>query len=141
MWSLGVILYILLSGTQPFRPDRGDKKELVNQIIDCDYKLSGGIWNEVSNDAKDLIKRLLVYSPEKRLSADQTLKHSWLDDSIIKEKVRKIMESEKPETEPEQQKKRPHSSSSENTGEIEFSNENKALNSPSLIGRPCKRQK
>ena len=132
MWSLGVILYILLSGTQPFRPDRSDKKELVVQICNCDYDMSGGIWNEVSEDAKDLIKNLLVYSPDKRLSAEQAMKHPWLDDADIKEKVRKIMESEKAE---QATLKRPHSSSSE-TGEIEISNENKALN-----GRPFKRQK
>ena len=41
MWSLGVILYILLRGRQPFRPDREDGKELAKQICEFDYSLKG----------------------------------------------------------------------------------------------------
>ena len=56
MWSLGVILYILLSRYQPFRPERPDGKELLKQIIDCDYNLTAPPWNSVSESAKDLIR-------------------------------------------------------------------------------------
>ena len=55
MWALGVILYILLSGRQPFRNDRPDKA-LYRQVLDCDYSLSGEAWEDISPEAKDLIR-------------------------------------------------------------------------------------
>lgn len=163
MWSLGVILYILLRGRQPFRPDRDDRKDLAKQILDCDFSLTDGVWDKISSEAKELIQKLLVYDPNKRLSASEALKHPWLCDEEIKEKVKKILDSEGssyPELpiaqveagylEPpltqvvppprfELSQKRPHSPTSE-TEEIEFSTENKAMN-PFTVPPPCKKQK
>ena len=160
MWSLGVILYILLRGRQPFRPDRG---ELAKQILDCDFSLTDGVWDKISSEAKELIQKLLVYDPNKRLSASDALKHPWLCDEEIKEKVKKILDSEGssylelpiaqvdagyPEPPPTQvvppqrfelSQKRPHSPTSE-AEEIEFSSENKAMN-PFTVPPPCKKQK
>ena len=36
-------------------------------------------FDNISNSAKDLIKKLLVVDPEKRLNANETLKHPWLN--------------------------------------------------------------
>lgn len=58
MWSFGVILYILLSGYPPFR-DKVEK-QLFLKIRAGVYEFHPKYWDKVSEDAKDLIRRLLV---------------------------------------------------------------------------------
>jgi len=86
-WSLGVVLYILLSGTQPFKNSH-ETIGLRNIIMSGKYvPMTGAIWAEVTDDAKDLVSKLLVVDPTDRLSAEEIFKHEWLqmDKAIIKE--------------------------------------------------------
>ena len=75
-WSLGVILYVMLCGYPPFYAE--ENNELFQLIKDCDYEFHMPYWENISEDAKDLIKKLLVADPKKRLSADEILKHPWI---------------------------------------------------------------
>jgi calcium-dependent protein kinase len=70
MWSLGVLLYVMLSGTTPFATP-------THALSGC-IALSGGDWVDISADAKDLIAHLLVLDPDERLTAAQSLEHRWL---------------------------------------------------------------
>ena len=54
VWSVGVILYILLSGKPPFYGE--DDKEILNNVKIGTYSLSGSEWKSISSEAKDLIK-------------------------------------------------------------------------------------
>jgi serine/threonine protein kinase len=72
MWSLGVILYILLSGSPPFNPDRTDKS-LLKQICGGDYSFPASKFGGISHYAIDLIKKLMNVDPKERLSADQVI--------------------------------------------------------------------
>jgi calcium/calmodulin-dependent protein kinase I len=75
-WSLGVILYVMLCGFPPFYDD--DNAKLFELIKDCQFDFPSPYWDNVSEEAKDLIRKLLVIDSDKRLSAEQILQHPWL---------------------------------------------------------------
>lgn len=61
-----MILYIVLSGTPPF-----DDSTLFEQIRTATYAFDGEEWEGVSDEAKDLVRRLMTASPATRLKVDQ----------------------------------------------------------------------
>lgn len=77
MWSVGVILYILLCGFEPFFDPRGDQY-MYSRILNCDYEFVSPWWDEVSLNAKDLVSKLIVLDPHKRLSVQEALLHPWV---------------------------------------------------------------
>ena len=48
------------------------------------FDFDGEEWSEISKEAKDLIKKLII-SPEKRLTADEALKHKWFTINKVKD--------------------------------------------------------
>ncbi|XP_035730757.1 obscurin-like isoform X6 [Vespa mandarinia] len=76
MWSVGIITYILLSGISPFRGvnDRETLTKIRQGAWDFDDR-----WKNISNEAKDFIRRLLVYNVDKRMNIKSALKHPWLE--------------------------------------------------------------
>jgi calcium/calmodulin-dependent protein kinase I len=75
-WSIGVILYVMLCGFPPFSEDSNEK--LFEMIKTGNYEFPSPQWDPISDYAKDLIKKLLVVDPSKRLTADGILKHPWV---------------------------------------------------------------
>ena len=75
VWSIGVMLYILLSGKPPF--DGDDDQEITEQVKIGRYTLTGGAWGEVSDDGKKLIKKMLTYDYKDRVSARDALLDPW----------------------------------------------------------------
>lgn len=75
MWSAGCILYILLCGYPPFYGD--DDQEILRMVKKGVFDFDGEEWDDVSNEAKDLIKKLVI-RPERRLTAEEALKHPWI---------------------------------------------------------------
>jgi len=85
MWSLGVVTFILLAGYPPFYTENiDDVAELHRQITTADYDFHEDYWGNISKDAKDFISKLLVVDPNKRLSAEDGLKHPWLQQKNTK---------------------------------------------------------
>ncbi|XP_063237985.1 myosin light chain kinase, smooth muscle-like [Bacillus rossius redtenbacheri] len=76
MWSIGVICYVLLSGLSPFMGET-DIETMANVTI-ARYDFDDEVFNEISEDAKDFIRKLLVKEREGRMSAGQSLAHAWL---------------------------------------------------------------
>lgn len=75
LWSAGCILYILLCGYPPFYGD--DDQEILRMVKKGKFDFDGEEWDEVSEEAKDLIKKL-INKPERRLTAQEALNHTWI---------------------------------------------------------------
>ena len=67
LWSCGVILYILLCGYPPF--NGANDKQIIEAVLKGKYTLDEPEWDDVCEDAKDLVRRLLTYDPDKRITA------------------------------------------------------------------------
>uniref|UniRef100_A0A672PFN9 Serine/threonine-protein kinase n=1 Tax=Sinocyclocheilus grahami TaxID=75366 RepID=A0A672PFN9_SINGR len=76
MWSVGVIIYVSLSGTFPFNED----EDINDQIQNAAFMYPSTPWKEISAEATDLINNLLQVKMRKRYSVDKTLSHPWLQD-------------------------------------------------------------
>jgi calcium/calmodulin-dependent protein kinase-4 len=76
MWSVGVITYILLCGYEPFYSD--NEAEMFKKILKCEYTFDSPWWDDISDNAKDLISKLLVLDAKKRLTASEALRHPWV---------------------------------------------------------------
>lgn len=75
IWSIGVIMYLLLSGQFPF--NGVNRVQIFQKISEADLNLQSGIWDEISESAKDLLIRLLQVDPKKRIYTEDALQHSW----------------------------------------------------------------
>ncbi|RLN06064.1 hypothetical protein BBJ28_00017164 [Nothophytophthora sp. Chile5] len=78
MWSVGIVLYVLLSGTHPFDSDgRQTRSQMVSNIQSGQFAMAGPCWDAVSNEVKALISALLSVAPEQRPTAAEALAHEW----------------------------------------------------------------
>ncbi|CAG9313942.1 unnamed protein product [Blepharisma stoltei] len=75
MWSIGVIIYILLSGVPPFDGKTDD--DIIEKVKKGNYSFAGAAWRNISREAKDLISSLLC-PPANRLTAPAALLHPWI---------------------------------------------------------------
>ncbi len=90
LWSVGVILYMFIVGHAPF--DGCDDEEITGNITKGVYRKDDKRWKKASKEVKDLIQKLLIYNPKKRLTAIQALKHPWFkitDSNILYDNVPK----------------------------------------------------
>ena len=76
LWAIGVMAYMLLSGTPPF--NGRNEVEVFNKIRCVDYEFPEKHWSYISAEAKDFIFRMLQPNPDRRLTPEQALAHKWL---------------------------------------------------------------
>lgn len=76
MWSVGVVVYVSLSGTFPFNED----EEISDQIQNATFMYPPSPWRDISMEAIDLISNLLQVKMRKRFTVDKSLSHVWLQD-------------------------------------------------------------
>jgi len=75
LWSAGVILYILLCGFPPFYEE--EMPALFDQIMKARYDFPSPWWDDIPEDAKNMVKKLLIVDPTKRMTAAQVLADPW----------------------------------------------------------------
>ena len=76
MWSLGGVLYVMLSGSLPFNAETREELELQTRL--GKYSLESQQWTLISEEAKDLIRHMLEVNPAIRYTALQALSHPWI---------------------------------------------------------------
>ena len=81
IWSAGVMLFLLLTGEFPF--DNENTAALVNQILTQDP-----IWpTHITDDALDLLKRMLEKDPNSRIKINEIMEHKWVKEEDCKRRV------------------------------------------------------
>ncbi|KAK3908675.1 Phosphorylase b kinase gamma catalytic chain, skeletal muscle/heart isoform [Frankliniella fusca] len=77
MWACGVIMYTLLVGCPPF----WHRKQMVmlRNIMEGKYSFTSPEWADISEPPKDLIRKLLVVDPKKRITLDEALEHPFFN--------------------------------------------------------------
>uniref|UniRef100_A0A8C4N4M0 non-specific serine/threonine protein kinase n=1 Tax=Eptatretus burgeri TaxID=7764 RepID=A0A8C4N4M0_EPTBU len=81
MWSIGVLAYVMLTGTSPFLGEDKQETFLNISLLHVDY--SPTTFTGVSQAAVDFIQTLLIKKPELRATAEQCLRHPWLPDDLL----------------------------------------------------------
>ena len=76
IWSCGVIMYMMLCGEPPFKGDNDE--EIYRSVKEGKFTYDNEKWDQISNDAKDLINHLLIKDINKRYSAKKALIHPWI---------------------------------------------------------------
>ncbi|KAK8150296.1 hypothetical protein G3M48_002866 [Beauveria asiatica] len=76
MWSMGVITYTLLCGYSPFRSET--LADLLEECTQGSLVFHERYWKDVSEDAKDFIRCLIIPNPDKRVTSQEALRHIWL---------------------------------------------------------------
>ncbi|XP_026104635.1 serine/threonine-protein kinase 17A [Carassius auratus] len=98
MWSIGVLAYVMLTGISPFLGD--DKQETFLNISQINISYSEEELQRLDGDAISFIKSLLIKEPESRASAEDCLKHQWLQpEESVSEPVARADEDEEDEEE------------------------------------------
>ena len=86
IWSIGVIMYIMLIGTPPFNGDEDD--DILKAVTNGKYDTTLPQYQALSDNAKDLLTKLLKYNPSDRITAAEALNHPWFTNNEFQQLYR-----------------------------------------------------
>ena len=87
-WSLGVMTYLMLSGSLPFLGS--NENETAKKVVNSKVDFTKLIWNEISKEAKDFIIRLLDKDLKKRIDMRTAIEHPWFKKFGLKNEIDNI---------------------------------------------------
>ncbi|KAM9858334.1 serine/threonine-protein kinase Chk2 [Aulostomus maculatus] len=89
-WSLGVLLFVCLGGYPPFHESFG-RQSVTDQIVRGEFTMVHSKWRHVSDQAKDVVRKLLVVDPSKRMTIEEALQHTWMQDNEMLATAHRLM--------------------------------------------------
>ncbi|ORZ20092.1 kinase-like domain-containing protein [Lobosporangium transversale] len=83
-WSLGITLYVIISGTHPFTANYAldDEKTMCYKMKHSNLLFPARHWKDIGPEAKTLITHLLDVDPQKRWSVDDALQSEWIQNDL-----------------------------------------------------------
>ena len=82
IWSIGVILYLMLSGELPFDDEEDDEQKIAKSIVYNELKFTSKKFNNKSKEVIQLIKECLTKDPKDRIKVDDILKSDWIKNNL-----------------------------------------------------------
>jgi|LauGreDrversion2_5_1035112.scaffolds.fasta_scaffold43269_1 serine/threonine protein kinase len=79
MWALGVTLFTMLCAFPPWGAD--DEAVLHRHILGGEYSFPSPWWDDISAEAKSMVRGLMTVDYERRLTAEDAARHEWLSTS------------------------------------------------------------
>jgi calcium-dependent protein kinase len=76
VWSLGVLLYVLISGRAPF--NGSDDNAIIKKVTEGKFEFKWEGWKGISDDCKNLIRHMLTVDVKKRPTAEEVLQNPWI---------------------------------------------------------------
>ena len=93
MWNIGVLIYVLVTGHTPF--GGATKLDTQSNITHCILDFPSDLFEKISEKCIDLIQKLIVRVPKRRVTAHESLKHPWIGlTELPHEKTDRLIEEE-----------------------------------------------
>jgi len=77
IWSIGITLYYILTGTLPFDDAEDNEEVIAKKIVFSKLEFYDKKWKKISDTAMNYVEKTLIKEPEKRWTSKQLLNHEW----------------------------------------------------------------